>query len=415
MPIGAVARTRRTGAESSHQDAAEARIAERRDSGRKRKINVLQLTTGLGYGGAEVVVRDLVRTVDREHFNMSVCCLTVLGPIGKELASEGIDISVLPNPHPEKVDHLAAIKLRRLIREKRIDLVHSHTTHSLSEAALCRCITPGVKVIHTFHFGNYPHKSGRALWMERVFSRFADRLIAVGRRQREQIKSALHLGDAAIGAVLNGVQLPASGDGDPGFRRRVGAEAGILVGTIATLIPQKGLHDLLAVARRVRDVRNDVRFVVVGGGDLLPELERARREMGLDDTVIFFGWLKNAASLALPTFDIYFQPSKWEAMSISILEAMAAGKPVISTLVGEAPHLIEHRVDGLLYESGDIEGMASAITLLSDEPEQRHRVGRAAAAKVAERFTVGHMARAYEQVYRDVLQWDQGAGSDAAR
>jgi glycosyltransferase involved in cell wall biosynthesis len=369
-----------------------------------QEVNLLLLTTGLNIGGAEVVVRDLAQTIDRERFNVSICCLKVLGSIGQGLADSGIDICTLPGVVPERVDYSTSVKLRRVIRDKRIDVVHSHTTYALFDGILCKLTTPGLKVVHTFHFGNYPHTGRRTLWMERLCSRFADRLIAVGEFQREQIKSAFRLRDAAVGTVLNGVRMPSPGAGDLAFRSRVGADGKILVGTIATLIEQKGLRDLLSTARRVREIRDDVRFVLVGEGHLRTELERLRRDLGLDDTVVFYGWLRDAAALALPAFDIYFQPSLWEAMSISILEAMAAGRAIVATSVGETPRVIEDRAQGLLFPPGDVTGMADAILALAADPGSRRRLGDAASRKVAERFTVDHMTRAYEKLYLDVLQ-----------
>jgi glycosyltransferase involved in cell wall biosynthesis len=125
--------------------------------------------------------------------------------------------------------------------------------------------------------------------------------------------------------------------------------------------------------------------------------------------------LTNAASRALPSFDIYFQPSLWEAMSISILEAMAAGKSVVSTDVGEAPHLIEHGTEGFLYKPSDVEGMASAILVLAQDARLRKETGDAAARKVAHRFTVDHMTRAYEMVYLNVLHRNKGEPANVLR
>ncbi len=324
--------------------------------------------------------------------------------IGQDMADSGVDICTLPGVEEGRVDYLTSVKLRRVIRDKRIDVVHSHTTHALVDGILCKLATPGLKVVHTFHFGNYPHSGGRTLWMERVCSRFADRLIAVGEFQREQIKSVFHLRNGAIGTVLNGVRMPVPGAGDPEFRSRVGAHGKVLVGTIVTLIEQKGLRDLLSVARRVREISDRVRFVVVGDGPLRAELEGLNRDLGLEDTVVFYGWLRNAAALALPAFDIYFQPSLWEAMSISILEAMAAGKAIVATDVGETPRVIEEGAQGLLFRPGDVNGMAGAISMLAADPGSRRRLGDAASQKVAERFTVDHMTRAYEKLYLEVLQ-----------
>jgi glycosyltransferase involved in cell wall biosynthesis len=240
--------------------------------------------------------------------------------------------------------------------------------------------------------------------MERMSSRIADQLIAVGETQKKQINASHWLPDSAIGVVRNGVQSAKIHYRNPDFRSKIGAENKILVGTIATMIPQKGLHDLLALARRVRDAIRNVHFVVVGEGVMRPDLERLRSQLGLENTVTFAGWIMNASSVALPEFDIYIQPSLWEAMSISILEAMAAGKPVIATQVGEASYMISHGSEGFLYAARDIEGMASGVLRLAENENLRRSMGVAAARKVADRFTVDHMTRAYETIYLNTMK-----------
>ncbi len=366
------------------------------------KVNVLIVTDGLGIGGAETVVRDLAHSIDQERFHLSICCLRVLGVVGEALAREGVDIFILPQPGAGRVDYLTSLKLRKVIRDRQIDVLHSHTTHALVDAGLCALMMPRVKAVHTFHFGNYPHRSRRTLWMEGLFARAMDRLIAVGEEQRQRIKTAYRLPDSRMGMVWNGVN-PVPAAVDPSFRTRVGADGRLLVGTVATLIEQKGLRDLLAVARRCRDAGAAIQFVLVGEGVLRPELERLRHELGLDETVTFTGWVQDAAARALPAFDVFFQPSHWEAMSIAILEAMAAGKAIVATRVGDNGRVLEHGVTGLLENPRDIEGMSATLIRLAGDPVLREQLGKAAAATFAERFTLDHMTRAYEKVYREVL------------
>jgi glycosyltransferase involved in cell wall biosynthesis len=262
---------------------------------------------------------------------------------------------------------------------------------------------PRLKTLHTFHFGNYPHLPPRDLWMEFVSCRVATRLVAVGEGQKRQIMAAHRLSADDLTVVYNGVQLP-SGSGDPGFRASIGAEGRILIGTIATLIEQKGLPDLLEVARRVVDAGHDVRFVVIGEGRLRPALEARRRELGLDQHVILTGWLTDAAVRALPTFDIFFQPSLWEAMSMVTLEAMAVGRPIVATRVGEAPAILEDGQDGLLVDPRDVTGMTSALLKLITDRALRLRLGETARRKVAGRFTVQEMTRAYEAIYEEMCR-----------
>jgi glycosyltransferase involved in cell wall biosynthesis len=364
-------------------------------------VNVLIVASHLWIGGAETVIRHLALGLDRRRFNVTVCTLKERGRIGDELARAGVDIITLPQPPAGKVDYFTFRKLRRVIRERKIDVVHTHTTHGLLDACLCKLLKPGLRVVHTFHFGNYPHTQPRLILIERIFSRVADRIFAVGRAQRSTLQRVFGFSDARIGTIWNGVTGPA-GSGDAEFRIKANAVDRPLVGTIATFIEQKGLFDLLDVARRIKDSGRDVAFAVVGEGHLRPQLEAKRRELGLDGDVYLPGWVTNAADLALPTFDVFFQPSLWEAMSVVILEAMAAAKPVVATRVGENPTVIEDGVDGVLVQSGDIEGMAAALCRVVDDRPFAARLGAAARQKVERQFSVEHMARAYEQVYLEL-------------
>jgi glycosyltransferase involved in cell wall biosynthesis len=123
----------------------------------------------------------------------------------------------------------------------------------------------------------------------------------------------------------------------------------------------------------------------------------------LEETVVFAGWVKNAATALLPAADIYFQPSLWEAMSIAILEAMAAGRPIVATRVGEAPFMIEDGVDGLLAAPRDVSRMAEQLCRLIESPTLRRSIGEAAGRKAADRYTIAKMARAYERMYLDAM------------
>ena len=216
------------------------------------ETKVMLAIEGLGLGGAEMVVRDLARFLDRDCFDVCVCCTKGLGgSIGEELISEGIDVFVLPGQQAGRVDYLTALKFRRAVKDKTIDVVHTHGMPALLDASPCRLTMPGLKVVHTFHYGNYPHDSWRYHLMEGLCARAADRLIAVGREQRRRIQAAYRLPESRIGMIWNGV-TPAPPIAE-GFRTQVGTGDRLLIGTVAKLIEQKGLDDLLSVARKCTD------------------------------------------------------------------------------------------------------------------------------------------------------------------
>lgn len=357
---------------------------------------------GLGLGGAEMVVRDLARFLDRDRFDVCICCTRGLGgSIGEELVRDGLDVFVLPGRQDGRVDYLTALKFRRAVKDKHVDIVHTHALPALLDAGPCRLTMPRLKVVHTFHFGNYPYDSWRYHIMEGLCSRAVDKLIAVGWEQRRRIQAAYRLSDSRIGVIWNGVTVAAPMTEAP-FRAQLGTGDRLLIGTIAKLIEQKGLDDLLSVARRCRDAGHGMQFVIVGEGPLRAVLEQRRRELGLEDTVVITGWIPNAAAQALPAFDVFFQPSRWEAMSIAILEAMAGGKAIVATRVGDNPHVLQDGVSGLLVDSGDIGGMVSALARLGDR-DLRRQLGQDARARFVQRFTLAHMVRGYEKVYRELI------------
>lgn len=368
----------------------------------RRKCNLLIVASSLWIGGAETVIRHLAESIDRKRFNVTVCCLKQRGTVGDELAMAGIDVVEICDAREPQVDYFTFMKLRKVIRSRRIDIVHTHTAHGLVDAGLCSMLNWRLKVAHTFHFGNYPHTAPRIIWMEHIFSRVADRLFSVGEVQRKQIKTVYRLPDHRIKTIYNGVSIR-TGAGDPVFRSRVSAENCLLIGTIATLIDQKGLTYLLDVAKVISDSGRKVRFVIVGEGHLRAALEAKRRELGLEETVILTGWVANAADVALPTFDIFFQPSLWEAMSMVVLEAMAAGKAIVATRVGENGRIIEDGIDGLLSEPMDVLGMAAALGRVIDDAALRVRLGQAARAKIEQTFTIQQMVNAYEAVYEELV------------
>ncbi len=181
---------------------------------------------------------------------------------------DGIDVFVLPGQPNGRTDYLTALKFRRAVKDRRVDIVHTHAMAALLDAGPCRLTMPRLKVVHTFHFGNYPHDSWRYHIMEGLCARAVDKLIAVGWEQRRRIQAAYRLSDPGIGMIWNGVTARPSDLRTSPFRTQIGTGDRLLVGTIAKLIEQKGLDDLLTVARRCRDAGHRMQFVIVGEGPL---------------------------------------------------------------------------------------------------------------------------------------------------
>jgi glycosyltransferase involved in cell wall biosynthesis len=364
--------------------------------------NVLIVASALEIGGAERVIANLARHIDRDRFNVTICHLKERGVIGDELQQQGFRVLAVRHHDDPVRRYLSFLGLRKLVREQGIHLLHSHTTYALVDSGLCRMTTPDIRLVHTFHRGNYPDFNRRYMLMERVFSRRCDRLVAVGIEQEKKIRSAYNLAPGRVRTILNGVE-DLRLTGDPEWAARLRADGRPVIGSISTLIEQKGITFLLDTAAELRSRGENPLFVVVGEGELRSPLEEKCRQLGLGESVVFTGWIPQAASRMLPLFDIFFQSSLWEAMSMVVLEAMAAGKPVVVTDVGDNRHVVEHDRTGFVVPPRDVKAMADALQGLIRSPERRRQYGQYGRARFEADYTAPQMARHYEEIYSELL------------
>jgi len=325
------------------------------------------------------------------------------GVVGDYIESHGTPVIGLPAQSNGTADYFTAFKLRRLLGTLKIDLVHSHDVHALADCSLCRLTRPALKCIHTFHYGNYPHRDRSSRRLERLFWRVPDRLVAVSTQQRKEISGLFGMNEQRITVVWNGVAVgrPSGVDEIVAAYRKRGVT---VIGSINTLIEQKGMFDLLQVAVHLkRSCPNQFVMLVAGDGHLKARLEAGARELGVERDVHFLGWMQQAAHRFLPFVDIFFQPSLWEAMSMVLLEAMAAGKAVVASAVGETPLVLRDGIDGILTAPKDIEAMTAALTELIRDEKKRAELGRAAKTRYLETFTAEHMAARYQELYDSLL------------
>ena len=239
--------------------------------------------------------------------------------------------------------------------------------------------------------------------MEKIFQRVPDRLIAVGIEQRKAIQKTFRIPDKRITTIWNGVERNDSCY-DKALMAPFTSRNKILIGSISTFIEQKGLFQLLDVMCILKKKRDDFLCVVVGDGRLRPQLEEKRQELGLDDSVYFMGWVENAADRVLPALDIFVQSSLWEAMSIVVLEAMAAGKAVVVTDVGDNEHVVDSGINGIIVKNKDVADMTEKIEKLIINKTLRNEMGRRAREKVIRECSVLQMALSHEILYFDLLE-----------
>lgn len=364
---------------------------------------ILIVHSTLHIGGAEEVTANLCAQIDRSRFSVTVCHLRENGVVGDKIKQNGTHVVGLPSGTSGKTDYITWLKLRSIIKKLNIDIVHSQDVHALADCSICKLTMPRLKFVHTFHYGNYPKRDRSRQRLERLFWRVPDRLVAVSNRQKAGIQSLYGIPDERVVTLWNGVDVE-SGHSLPfdivGHYR---AQGRVLIGCINTLIEQKGMFDLIRVAKIMKGrIPGKFAFIVAGGGHLMEALRHEIELNNLTDDVVMLGWVDQAAKVFLPHADIFFQPSLWEAMSIVLLEAMAMGKAIVATSVGETPLVLDNG-QGRVVGVGNIEDMAVALEELVLRPALREDLGARAKARYEEAFSASMMARRYESLYEDIL------------
>lgn len=367
-----------------------------------RRIRLLTVTSALCIGGAERVAGCLTERVNKGSFAAAACYLKECGPVGDHMKRAGVEVVPVPGLSPGRRDYLTSAKLRRLIRARRIQVIHTHDIHSLVDGAICRLVTPGLRHVHSFHYGNYPQRDQTQRMLESLCWRVPDALVAVGYRQAAAIRGLYGIPEDRLQVIWNGVDDPAPSTQQ--FPLLGNLERGVpVIASISTMIRQKGLEYLLEAAALLHKSGDSFVLLVTGDGALRAELVERAARLGVSEQVRFLGWVPDAVRQVLPACDIFVQSSLWEAMSIVVLEAMAAGKPMVATSVGENPHVIIPGETGLIIPPADPSALADALRQLLRDPIRREALGRNARKRYEQRFEVQHMVAEYQRVYFEVL------------
>jgi glycosyltransferase involved in cell wall biosynthesis len=367
-------------------------------SERNSRLRILILNAALFIGGAEKVIASLALGLRAKGHAVTVCTIKGTGEIGRQLAEEGIQTINLADPESRLSVYTAFCRLAKIVRERQIDVVHTHTLAALWDAMLAKTFFRGARLIHTFHFGNYPRLPWQSRLMEGLALKRANRLVAVGFSQRSAIAQTYGIDKDRIDVVLNGVNRKEQ-KLDSQYWRTMRKRHSVLVGSVSTLIEQKGIDNLIRVAKSLKTKKHDFALIIAGDGPLRSKLEAQARDANLSDIVYFIGWVDEAASTVLPALDIFVQPSRWEAMSIVILEAMAAGIPVVATDVGDNGRVIIDERTGFIVSPTDEQEFANKLEILIQDTSLRTRMGNEASTVLQEHYSEARMIDSYIYQY----------------
>jgi len=356
---------------------------------------VLQVVLSLNPGGTERLVVELARRLHRQ-IPMAVCCLDEQGAWATELTSEGIPVEALHRP-PGFVPRLSTA-IARMAARHRATVAHCHHYSPFVYGGLSRAWRPATRVVYTEHgrLSDAPPSSKRRI-ANSVFSRVPSAVFAVSSELRDHLVEE-GFSPARAAVIYNGIDigpLPCAAQ-RADIRRRLGVDDdAFVVGTIARLDPVKDLGTLIDAVGRLSGV--PVVLMIIGEGPERQSLEQQVARVGIADRVRFLGQ-RNDAREWLAGCDLYVNSSISEGVSLTILEAMAAGLPVVATRVGGTPEVVD-AASGRLIPARDSATLADTLVDLMTDTSRRCEMGRAARRRVETHFTLDRMVEEYRRVY----------------
>jgi sugar transferase (PEP-CTERM/EpsH1 system associated) len=361
-----------------------------------RPARILYFSHSLGIGGLEVLLLELARRVDRKRFATAMCVMESGGGLEKEFLAAGIP--VFHCSKKEGKDVFLPLRLARLMRREETAILHSNNYSPWIYGVLARKLVRGVRQVHTEH-SNVDEGRSVALWAERQAARSTQALVADAGIVRAVLESRAGIPSRRVEVVYNGVDVDRYRPREEGSRDQLR----ITVGIVARLVPVKNHALLLRAFKEVRDGGPaGVRLLVVGDGPLREELEALARSLELGDSVRFLGFRRDIPEI-LRSLDVFVLCSNSEGHSLTLLEAMASGLPVVATDVGGNGEVVREGVNGSLVPPGDTGALAAALKELIAEPERARALGRAGRQDVERRFSLTAMTERYEKIYETVL------------
>lgn len=361
---------------------------------------VLFLMESMEVAGAEQLVLSIVRRLDRDRFHPIIGCLTVPGPLAPEVEAAGVELVALGKRPGFDVSILR--KLMRLMREKQVDVLHTHVWPAdVWGRIAARAV--GVPVVITTEHNVCNWKDFRHFAMDRWLARWSTHVVCVSDAVRDFYQSQAGLPAQRLLRIHNGIDPAPFLEPIDVAAQRAALGAGpnrIVMTAVGRLVPQKSHWLFLEALHEVRRSHPEALGWVVGDGPLRADLEAQAVKLGLmGDGIQFLGQRRDVRDV-LKASDAFVLPTAVrEGLSLSVLEAMAAGLPVVAADVGGNRELVEDGRTGLLVVPGDAASLAGAMRRVIENPDQARDWGRKARAEVLSRFTLDQMVREYERLY----------------
>lgn len=383
-------------------------------------MRILHVVGDSKFGGGSAIIMSLTRMARSNGWSVDV--LTTDPVFQNEVTKAGarfVDLDVIRRKIRPLFDLKGLLRLRAFLRRNRYHIIHTHTSKAgfIGRYAAYQASVP--ILFHTVHgFAFHPYSSPLTFrfytFLEKIAARWCHRIITVSHFHRKQALS-LRIGTRQqVVAIPNGISPDrlSSTEGESERLRRNWklSKSEIIFAFIGRLSRQKGIIHLLESLPLIeRQLKRPFRLILVGEGEDRRELETKISELGIEHRVLFTGFLQEVGTI-LSLADIIVLPSLWEGLSVSLLEAMAAGKAIVTTAIPSNLEATDRGRAAILVPPGDPVGLSEGILRCARDPELAFHFGKRAKAFFIKQYTEHRMVGAYERLYR---KWQLKRGIEA--
>ncbi|MFX0124502.1 MAG: glycosyltransferase [Candidatus Hodarchaeota archaeon] len=365
-------------------------------------FNILHLASTRGIGGAENLLINLACGLRKDTFN-SIVFLLQHGPLYQELRDRGIETYVI---NSSLGDFWFFLNLLLIVRKRKINLIHSHEFLMNVYGTFAGKIMK-IPVVTTVHGKNYYHEKLRRVLAYKYVSKNT-KMVAVCNDLKEFLIREVGIDENKIRIIYNGINLEKFSDKiNQSEKKQLRTNLGVnqndfLIGSVANLRPVKGHIFLIQAATELIKRHRSARILLVGRGPCEDELRKEAERLNVLNNLLFLGYRKNIDKI-LQVLDVFVLPSTSEGLPLSLLEAMAAGVPVIASHVGGVPEIIIDNINGYLIPPANPSTIAKKILFLLESNETKTRFSKSGLETIKTRFSSTKMINTYQELYLSLL------------
>ena len=361
---------------------------------------ILHITFNMGYGGTEQVICQLVKNLPEARFSNEILCIDgEVGQLGQNLRSEhGFTIHTLRRQ--PGLDWRLALKIHRLIKNGRFNVVHCHQYTPWFYGWLGSLGTR-VRLVFTEHGRFYPDRHRRKAWLvNKIMSKTTDAVVAISNATREALEEFEYIPRGHVHVIYNGIKYPeVSQHQVDHIRKEYGIDSkDFVLGTVARLDPVKNQRMIVEAFSKFIISNPSSRLLLVGDGPEREGLKSLVDELDLKDRIIFCGF-QSIPYPYLAAMDVFLLASDTEGTSMTLLEAMSLGIPIVATRAGGTPEIIDHNSNGFLCNMRDPADMLKYIESIKKDRGLANKMSQNGRILFQDKFSDASMVKQYAKVY----------------